>query len=310
MTDERGCNSRFFLRLIHEQKDLLGVKYDEKSFFWSRTLMKVIKNINNNVAHCSDSRGREVIVFGKGIGFYKTGEDIPLSKINRTFYNVKDTNYGILSSIPTVLIDTSIYIIDYAAEKLSVVFPSSAALTLADHLQFAISRQNQNIYLAQPLLHDIALLYPKEMDIALYALKVIEKMTGEKLPRPEAGTIALHLINDRMQYQNYEEYDNARIIERCSEIIEKHFNLKIDRDSFNYSRFVTHLDFLLRRLSKNEQIESRNAEIFDQLKKGFPQSYECAMQISEYIRKLTGYEPNNEEIMYLIVHINRLISRV
>ena len=94
------------MRLIHGQKDLLSVKCDEKSFFWSRTLMKVIKNINNNVAHCSDSRGREVIVFGKGIGFYKTGEDIPLSKINRTFYNVKDTNYGILSSIPTVLINT------------------------------------------------------------------------------------------------------------------------------------------------------------------------------------------------------------
>ena len=162
--------------------------------------MKVIKNINNNVAHCSDSRGREVIVFGKGIGFYKTGEDIPLSKINRTFYNVKDTNYGILSSIPTVLINTSIYIIDYAAEKLSVVFPSSAALTLADHLQFAISRQNQNIYLAQPLLHDIALLYPKEMDIALYALKVIEKNDGINIYNPgEQVTVGIH-PNDIMSY--------------------------------------------------------------------------------------------------------------
>ena len=31
--------------------------------------MKVIKSINNNVAHCYDAKGREVIVFGKGIGF-------------------------------------------------------------------------------------------------------------------------------------------------------------------------------------------------------------------------------------------------
>ena len=80
--------------------------------------MKVIKSINNNVAHCSDSKGREVIVFGKGIGFYRPEEEIPLSKINRTFYNIKDTDYGILRSIPTVVINTAIYIIDMVSDEL------------------------------------------------------------------------------------------------------------------------------------------------------------------------------------------------
>ncbi|MBR5755077.1 MAG: transcription antiterminator LicT, partial [Erysipelotrichaceae bacterium] len=55
-------------------------------------MMKVIRNINNNIAHCLDSKGREVIVFGKGIGFYKKDEEIPLNEINRTFYNIKDTD--------------------------------------------------------------------------------------------------------------------------------------------------------------------------------------------------------------------------
>ena len=31
--------------------------------------MKVIKKINNNVALAQDAKGREMIVFGKGIGF-------------------------------------------------------------------------------------------------------------------------------------------------------------------------------------------------------------------------------------------------
>lgn len=117
--------------------------------------MKVIKNINNNIAHCVDSKGREVIAFGKGIGFYKAGEDIPLSRINRTFYNIKDTDYGVLRTIPTVIINTAIYIIDYVSNELSLDFPSSSAITLADHLQFAIQRKDSNIYLELPLLQDM-----------------------------------------------------------------------------------------------------------------------------------------------------------
>ena len=114
--------------------------------------MKVIKNINNNVAQCIDSKGREVVVFGKGVGFYKDGEEIPLDKINRTFYNIKDSDYGIIRQIPTVVINTAIYIIDYASDKLSLVFPSSSAIALADHLQFAIERKDKNIYLPQPII--------------------------------------------------------------------------------------------------------------------------------------------------------------
>ena len=107
--------------------------------------MKVIRNINNNVAQCIDNKGREVVVFGKGIGFYKPNEEIPLKEINRTFYNIKDTDYGVIRNIPTVIINTAIYIIDYASDKLNIYFPSSAAITLADHLQFAIERKDKNI---------------------------------------------------------------------------------------------------------------------------------------------------------------------
>ena len=161
--------------------------------------MKVIKNINNNVAQCLDSKGREVVVFGKGVGFYKDGEEIPLNAINRTFYNIKDSDYGIIRALPTVVINTAIYIIDYAAEKLSVIFPSSSAIALADHLQFAIERKDKNIYLPQPLIQDITQLYPDEMNVALDALDIIKKMTGTRLPRQEAGTIAMHFINDSIK---------------------------------------------------------------------------------------------------------------
>ena len=140
--------------------------------------------------------------------------------------------------------------------------------------------------------------------------ETVEEMTGVRLPRPEAATLAMHFINDRIQPDDPSKNPTEEAIERCTEMIEEEFDLQIDRESFNYSRFVTHLDYLLRRLDKNEQTESRNIEIYNQLKDSYPQSFECANKISEYVKQLSGIDPNDEEIMYLVVHINRLISRI
>ena len=272
--------------------------------------MKVIKNINNNVAHCLDSKGREVIVFGKGIGFYKSGEDIPLSRINRTFYNIKDTEYGVLRTIPTVVINTAIHIMDYVSEELSVIFPSSTALVLADHLQFAIQRKDENIYLAQPLIQDMMQLYPDEMHCAIESLEIIKKMTGETLPRMEAGTLAMHFINDRLQNQSEEKIDTVAVIEHCTRIIESYFSVKIDRESFNYSRFATHLDYLIRRILRNDQIQSQNEGLYEEMIAKYPDTHRCVMDINAYILKTIGTGLNREEVLYLIIHTNRLISRI
>ena len=272
--------------------------------------MKVIRNINNNIAHCTDSKGREVIAFGKGIGFYKAGEEIPLSKINRTFYNIKDTDYGILRDIPTIIINTAIYIIDYVSDELSIDFPSSSALTLADHLQFAIERKDKNIYLEQPLLQDIQQLYPDEMRVAMKSLQIIKDMTGEKLPRMEAGTLAMHFISDRINTKEETRIDTVKITDHCTKIIEDEFGIQIDRDSFNYSLFISHLDYLVRRLSGDEQIESENRNLFNEITNGYPDSHRCALRIADYLKEKYRKDISEEEILYLVIHINRMISRI
>lgn len=272
--------------------------------------MKVIRNINNNIAHCLDSKGREVIVFGKGIGFYKKDEEIPLKDINRTFYNIKDSDYGIIRNIPTVIINAAIYIIDKVSDELSVVYPSSKAISLADHLQFAIERKDMDIYLKMPLLHEIRQLYPKEMELAEESLRIIKEMTGETLPRLEAGTLALHFIADRLNVKKDSDEDFADIIKQCTMIIENDFQIQIDRDSFNYSRFITHLDYLLRRLKDKNQIESRNENMYAEIRQSYPEAFECAVKMKEYLQEQLGQQISDEEVLYLIIHINRLISRV
>ena len=51
--------------------------------------MKAIRKINNNVAICIDNNDKELIAFGKGIGFPKMPYEITdLSIIQMTFYRI------------------------------------------------------------------------------------------------------------------------------------------------------------------------------------------------------------------------------
>ena len=53
--------------------------------------MQIFKKINNNVALARDAKGRELVVFGKGIGFPAMPYELTdLSAVQRTFYDVNE----------------------------------------------------------------------------------------------------------------------------------------------------------------------------------------------------------------------------
>ena len=139
--------------------------------------MKVIKNINNNVSLCIDSKGREVVAFGKGIGFIRPPYEIPLEKIDRTFYSHNISDYSVLEEIPVNVIEVSIKIVEELEKSLNVTMLSSAALSIADHINFAIKRNVENVKMEMPIQEDLKLLYPKEILYAEKALKTIKEYT-------------------------------------------------------------------------------------------------------------------------------------
>lgn len=271
--------------------------------------MKVIKNINNNVSLCVDSKGREVIAFGKGLGFIKPPYEVPLSKIERTFYNITDLDYEGIKNIPISILNASIRIIDEVERHLNVTLMSTAALALADHINFAIQRLQEHMLLDMPIQEDIKQLYAEEMKEAYNALAIISEETGITLDRKEAGTIALHFINSRISANGSSQLNSRYIIEESIAIVEQEFQIKINKESFNYSRFATHVDYLLRRTSKNNQIESSNRTMFETLKKQYPCTYLCAVKIKDLFRKEWKITLSEEEQLYLMLHINRLCAR-
>lgn len=273
--------------------------------------MKVVKKVNNNIAICIDANGNELIAFGNGIGFPKTPYEInDLSKITRTFYGVNPNYLDMLNDIPEDVFEISARIVDYAKMKIQAELNPNVVFTLADHINFAIQRYEKKMNIKMPFLYDIEHLYEAEMEVGKKAIRYINKIKKIHLCGNEAFGIALHFINaENIKKHSETGLDEKKIRDDITKIIEHAFDLKINRRSFNYSRFVTHMQYLLKRQMKDTCISSENMRLFDSMIDEFPKTHDCVLQVKAYIKSELNWTLNNEELLYLMLHINRLCSR-
>lgn len=116
--------------------------------------MIVLKKINNNAAICKDGSGRELVAFGKGIGFPQTPYTLTdLRRIERTFYNVNDQFLPLLNDIPYDIIRFTAVQLQAVQDELPFETNSSLIFTLADHIAFAIERTRKGIYVRLPTVY-------------------------------------------------------------------------------------------------------------------------------------------------------------
>lgn len=272
--------------------------------------MKVIKNINNNVSLCLDSNNIEVVAFGKGIGFTKPPYEVDLNQVQRTYYDIDPMYINMISNIPEEILDISDNIINYARIKLDTPVSSNIVITLADHINFAIQRYKENMNIKLPIVHDIQYLFETEMEIGEYALNLIKKKLKVFLPKEEAAYIALHIINaESMNKNKKQEKHDEEVIDDICDIIEKDFQIKVDKIGFNYSRFVSHMHYLLKRGKKNEMVKSENQKLYESLINTYPKTYECIQHVRKYLKDQVNWDLSDEECIYLMLHINRLCAR-
>ncbi|MET3559035.1 beta-glucoside operon transcriptional antiterminator [Streptococcus rupicaprae] len=273
--------------------------------------MKVIKKINNNVAECIDNNGKELIAFGKGIGFPKTPYELEdLSKIDMTFYKLNPHFELLLQELPENLMLLSVEIVNNAQKQLGGKLNPTLVFSLADHIHFAIKRATEMQEVKLLFSQDIAQLYPLETQIAKKTVELINKELEVQLPESEATSIALHFINSRADTLITEDTQHIEeLIEIITQVIEKELALKIDRDEFNYHRFQTHVRYYLKRARAGEQFIEGNEIILNSLKSSQPAIYRVAMSIMDYLAVSSAIIPNDDELLYLMIHINRLYEK-
>lgn len=273
--------------------------------------LKIIRKINNNAAVAQDKQGREMVVLGKGIGFRAVPYELTdLSSIYRTYYDVNPKYFGLAGELPTQVILAATEIAEKAEFTLGCQLNPNLPFTLADHLNFAIERKEKKIELANPLGYDVKHIYPKEYHLGEQALNSVEQHTGCRLPDAEAVSIALHLVNGELEASNLGDMVRTLdIIAQIGRMVEQQLQIHLDRESYNYSRFAMHLQYLIKRLETGKQSLEMNTDMLEEIAREYPDIYKCAVSVGDFLHREYHWDCNREETLYLMMHINRVGQR-
>ena len=272
--------------------------------------MEVYKKINNNVALARDAKGRELVVFGKGIGFVSMPYELTdLSRIQRTFYDVNEKYFDLLRDIPEAVFLAADDIADNAREELDCPLNPNLTYTLADHLSFAIQQNQNGIQVRTPLAYDIRHLYPQEYAVAQQGLHELCRTLDVSLPESEAVSIAMHIITAESEVGDmHSTILTAKVISEISNLVEENLSVKLDKDSFSFSRFAMHLRYLVQRMMQGRPLDSDSAisSMFTTMRNEYPDIYACVLRIDSFLQSTYGWHCSKEEQLYLIMHIHRV----
>ena len=276
--------------------------------------MKVVKVIINNNLCVLDDNGREQIVSGKGIGFGKKyGDMVEVSQIQKT-YLITDSELqkkmiSMLKEIPSEYM----FFTNDMVEHIKKVYPSklneSLLVTLSDHIAFAIERKKSGIEFTNPLIDSIREAYPEELSLGEYCVEQIRERLDIAMSKDEAGFIAMHIINARLDIKMSDVYEITKMINGCIEIAEYYYQEKFQKDSVSYERFLTHLKYLAQRLFQNKPLPqnlSDDVTFVAMIKKTCNKHYKCAMCIQEYILKTYKKDINDDELITLAIHLKKV----
>lgn len=281
------------------------------SFFDIGGPMKLVKKINNNFAVAVDDNGEEVVVYGKGIGFQKMPCVLSdLSLISRSYYNVDPKYLSMIGSISPKTLEIAIVLVDECRMKLRVKLNPNLLFTMADHLDFAIRRTQRKLTFSYPMVYDLQQMYEKEMEIAEHARQLVKQHIQVQLPKSETAGILLNIVNAEMiNSDSKTSINEEEIITNITGIIQNFFRIKIDRTTVNYARYASHMHYLLDRLSRKQRLSSENIALLSKAVDEFPKEHACAMKIASYLEMKYESEISEEELLYLMLHINRLCVR-
>ncbi|EEJ72381.1 PRD domain-containing protein [Lactobacillus ultunensis] len=277
--------------------------------------MIFLKTFNNSAALVKDDDGKEEVVLGKGIGFgLKKGQKVDESKIERRFITTEQSDeVKQVKEFRPQTIDVTNQVVDLVEPLLQTKFTDYQFLALADHIDFAVTRINDNIDI-DPANNDweVKNLFPKEYALAGKVIALINSEFNIQLPKSETIFMTYHLVNaasDDAQIQETMQITN--LISGIISIIQYQYKITLDTTSFNYSRFITHLRILLVRLLRKDKKEDPQLDpsLLSFMKIKYNEAYETAERIATYLHSKMGWTLDSDDKFYLVLHIFRVTSR-
>ena len=267
-------------------------------------MYKVKKVLNHNsVLAVETDELAEYLIMGKGIGF----DMKPTQALNVTddckVFSLADTSErgnvkDIIKHVDPVFLDIAEAVLQHAEETFdnvdhNIVFP------MADHLEYAAKRIQNNDEISNPLLNDIKILFHNEYKAAEYVKILLHDSLGLNISDDEIGYVAMHIHSATSQDKLSQTVETANAVRKCINELEEVTGHTIPTDSFSYNRMMNHIRYMVVRIQQREYVSST-----------FPESFKIASTICHELSKSLGSPTDELEIGYLAMHIERVKAEV
>ncbi|WP_129726560.1 BglG family transcription antiterminator LicT [Ectobacillus funiculus] len=275
--------------------------------------MKIERILNNN-AVISTKDKQEIIIVGRGIAFKKqVGEEVNQEQIDKVFTleneDIMKKFKTLIADMPIEYMEISEKIIAYAKMKLGKKLNDSIYIHLTDHIYFAIERYRNNLPIKNGLLWETRQLYKEEYEIGLEALNMVCEQFGVILPEDEAGFLALHIVNAELNEEMPIVKNMTKVMQEILTMVKYHFKIEFNENSLPFYRFITHLKFFAQRLVKGNHYNSTTDDgLYHVIQEKYPEAHKCSQKIKKFIESSYTYELTDEEMIYLTIHIERVVK--
>ncbi|WP_091356973.1 PRD domain-containing protein [Microbacterium sp. LKL04] len=275
----------------------------------------VHKVLNNNVVISLDEQGRERVLMGRGLGFQlKPTDSLDPAKVEKTFIldagEDGERERRMLTDTPYPIIEAVSRAVDQAERTLGHHLGRRLTVAVIDHVQFVLERLDKGIRIPTANMPELRVLHPAEFAAAAAMAASISEALGTELPAEEAVFLTMHLLNATRDEPNGTAALLFRRVQHVVLTVENGLGVKLDVESPDYARFVLHIQFLLQRLVSRSMLRSADSSFFEFAKHSYPRSYAIAQEVKAYVRAATESELTDEELLYVIVHVERLASQV
>lgn len=276
--------------------------------------MRIKQRYNNNIVLAINDEHEEIVLIGKGLAFgMEKGDIVPRNKIEKQFELKGEAKYKfqeMIQDTPLDFIIASEEIIAFIKQKYQKKLSDTIYVTLTDHIVNTVERIRMGINFDNILLGNVKQLYHEEYEIGLEAVAILRKQFDIKIDDSEANFIALHIINAQLDSDMMQIYTITEIINEISNILNQHFKVNC-KNNFAYDRFITHCRFFVQRVlnyTDEENGTAFNHEMLELMKAKYERQTSCVNEICDYIEKKYSYKVNQDEQLYLMMHMVKLTS--
>jgi len=275
-------------------------------------MYKVKKVLNHNsVIAVNTDELIEYLVLGKGVGFgMKPTQELVVTPDYRLFSLAESSERGtvkdIVKHVDPVFLEIAEAVLQHAEQNFdkvdhNIVFP------MADHLEYAAKRIQNNEQISNPLLNDIKILFYQEYKSAEIVRDLLKDRLDLDISEDEIGYVAMHIHSATSQDKLSETLDTAHAVRNCITQIEAMTHKTISVDSLSYNRMMNHIRYMVARIQKQEPLK---LDMNEYVANTYPESFNIASQICHELSKSLGAPTDKLEIGYLAMHIERVKADV